>query len=69
MLRVEEAEKNEHQNEYLKRVRILQCAGFCLVASVFDLHLKLTQDLRVKLTHPGDLALMPVTGFTSGNLR
>jgi len=35
----------------------------------FDLHLKLTQDLRVKLTHPGDLALMPVTGFTSGNLR
>lgn len=40
-----------------------------LAGTVFDLHLKLTQDLRVKLTHPGDLALMPVTGFTSGNLR
>jgi len=44
--------------------------GFSVRAVMFfDLHLKLTQDLRVKLTHPGDLALMPVTGFTSGNLR
>jgi NagD protein len=40
-----------------------------VIVRLFDLHLKLTQDLRVKLTHPGDLALMPVTGFTSGNLR
>jgi hypothetical protein len=44
-------------------------APFFYCYSTFDLHLKLTQDLRVKLTHPGDLALMPVTGFTSGNLR